>query len=181
MSLVNKSAYWQLVFVLIMVSGCKPGIRTSHSISSITTTLAPSILNITPPNSTTAGGELITITGQGFVADSTVTIGRVTCNSVVIVSATEIQCHVPSHVAGSLPVIVTAPNQQAASASFLYYLPAQNVSNFTVNLGGGPTVGHAGGLGARAISAAGESVQAIPQAAVGVSAKTGIVNTTTAQ
>jgi hypothetical protein len=167
---------WSFV-AFTLASGCQVHIKTPPSVSG--TSLLATILSVVPPSSTTAGGEMITITGEGFAPGATVTIGGLNCLSTDVISSTEIQCTVPPHAVASLPLLVTNPGQQAATGSFLYYLAAQAAPNFTTNLGGGPTVGHAGGLGVSAISAIGESAQAKPQSAVGISAKTGIVGVTT--
>jgi uncharacterized repeat protein (TIGR02543 family) len=74
----------------------------------------------------TAGGNTVTITGTGFVAGATVTIGGKACTNVVVVSATSITCVVPAGVAGVVDVVVlNGDNQtQTLAGAYTYVAPA---------------------------------------------------------
>jgi hypothetical protein len=58
------------------------------------------------------GGTNVTITGANFLTNGTTTVafGGQTAPNVVVVSATELACSTPPHVAGLVGVAVTSPN-----------------------------------------------------------------------
>ena len=84
----------------------------------------PTLSNIDPAASSTAGDELITITGTGFY-DSEVTIDGEECEEVKILSDTSITCLTPPHAAETVDVVLTNPDGQTATASsaLTYELP----------------------------------------------------------
>ncbi len=61
-----------------------------------------------------AGGETITVTGDGFVEGASVTVGGIACANVVVVSPTELSCTAPAGPAGAVDVVVTTPDGQRA-------------------------------------------------------------------
>ncbi len=61
---------------------------------------APTVKEVTPNHGSTAGGTLVTITGTGFLAGSTVTIGSA-AKEVIVVSATEITAKTSAKAAGN--------------------------------------------------------------------------------
>jgi len=69
-----------------------------------------SVTGIAPSSGSTAGGTAVTITGTGFEAGATVTIGGASATSVVVVSETSITCVTPSGTAGAKDVVVTNPD-----------------------------------------------------------------------
>ena len=68
---------------------------------------------ISPVTGDEAGGESVTITGTGFEAGATVTIGGASATSVVIDSATQITCDTPAGTAGDVDVVVTVGAESA--------------------------------------------------------------------
>jgi hypothetical protein len=72
-----------------------------------------------------AGGTPITISGTGFQAGATVTIGGAPATSVNVVSATQITAMTPPGTSGAATVEVTNPNGQVGSLSggFIYAQP----------------------------------------------------------
>jgi LPXTG-motif cell wall-anchored protein len=77
----------------------------------------------------TAGGNTVTITGTGFVAGATVTIGGKACTNVVVVSATSITCVVPAGVASVVDVVVlNGDNQTKTLARGYTYVSDTTVS-----------------------------------------------------
>ncbi|MEP6764169.1 MAG: IPT/TIG domain-containing protein [Gemmatimonadaceae bacterium] len=107
---------------------------------------APAITSIAPNAGNIAGGSAITITGTGFGAGATVTIGGTAATGVVLNSATSISAIVPAHAAGAVSVVVTNADTQSATLAggFLYTaVPAPGVTSVTPNNGaiaGGNTV-----------------------------------------
>jgi hypothetical protein len=84
----------------------------------------------------TAGGNTVTITGTGFVAGATVTIGGKACTNVVVVSATSITCVVPAGDAGVVDVVVlNGDNQKETLASSYTYVLATPPSSPSVGVG----------------------------------------------
>jgi hypothetical protein len=59
-----------------------------------------------------AGGDVVTITGSGFVQGTTVTLGGIACADVVVASPTELSCTAPAGAAGAVDVVVTSPDGQ---------------------------------------------------------------------
>jgi hypothetical protein len=68
---------------------------------------APVVSSVAPDSGPTAGGTPVMITGSGFVAGATVTIGGNEASSVVFVSAGEITATTPAGSAGAAEVVVT--------------------------------------------------------------------------
>lgn len=76
----------------------------------------PTISSVSPAIGSLAGGTPITITGTNFSA-STVTVGGVSCTSVVVVSATSITCTTGAHAVGAVNAVVTNADTQAATST----------------------------------------------------------------
>ena len=68
---------------------------------------APSVTAINPNNGSTDGGTAVTVTGTGFLAGATLTIGGTTAPGASVVSATSITATTPAHGAGPVDVVVT--------------------------------------------------------------------------
>jgi hypothetical protein len=85
-----------------------------------------SVSGITPSSGTTAGGTVVTISGENFQAAATVTIGGVAA-TVTAADATTISVTTPAHAAGAVDVTVTNPDGMTATASgaFTYVAPVQ--------------------------------------------------------
>ena len=76
---------------------------------------APTVSSVSPSTSPTSGGGSITVTGTGFIAGASVTIGGAPCTSPAVVSGTALTCVVPSGTAGPQTVIVTNPDSQTGT------------------------------------------------------------------
>jgi IPT/TIG domain-containing protein len=68
---------------------------------------APSVTAINPNNGSTDGGTAVTVTGTGFLAGATLSIGGTTAPGASVVSATSITATTPAHGAGPVDVVVT--------------------------------------------------------------------------
>ncbi len=104
------------------------------------TYLAPAVTGVSPTAGSTAGGDVITITGSNFIGITAVHVGGVLATSFSVVSATQITATTPAHAAGTVDVRVT--NAGATSAvtvadHFAYQAPA--VTGVSPNVG--PTLG----------------------------------------
>lgn len=73
-------------------------------------TLGVTVLEVDPATGDAAGGETVTILGNGFVEDCTVLFGDTAATSVTWESSTELTVETPSHAAGLVDVTVTNPS-----------------------------------------------------------------------
>ena len=76
---------------------------------------APTIASVAPTAGSTVGGTTITITGTGFLAGATVTVGGQAATGVSVVSGTSITAVTPAGSAGSVPVTVQNTDLQSAT------------------------------------------------------------------
>ena len=73
---------------------------------------APTVTKVMPPTGGAAGGEAIIITGTGFAATPTVTMGGSSATSVVLIDSKHVSCITPAHAAGLVDVDVINPDTQ---------------------------------------------------------------------
>ena len=80
------------------------------------------VSSITPAIGGYNGGINISITGINFTAGSIADFGGVPCNNNTVISTTLMTCVLPAHVAGTVDVTVTTPDNNAgvASGGFVY-------------------------------------------------------------
>lgn len=91
---------------------------------------APTVSTVSPTSGPTAGGTQITITGTGFNAGATVTVGGTPATGVVVTNSTSITANTPAHAAGTVDVVVTNTDAQNGTKT----------NAFTYNAPGGETV-----------------------------------------
>ena len=125
---------WFVLLMQVMLSG--KGLATADSSHAVDSQAL--ISAISPTEGSTYGGTLVTITGHGFKANSTVTIDSDTC-SVTMESATTIECETLAHVTGAVNVSVTSNGVTYPSTSFTFSTAA-TPSVTSIN----PTDGQAG-------------------------------------
>jgi hypothetical protein len=88
----------------------------------------PVVTSVSPAEGPTSGGTIVTIKGSGFLAGSTVKIGKAAL-SVSVRSATEITARTPSYWAGRYEVIVSDENGSSSSGlGFTYHTPAPSAT-----------------------------------------------------
>lgn len=101
---------------------------------------APTVSSVSPSSSLTSGGGTVVITGTNLLDASAVSFGGTAATSFTVDSATQISAVVPSHVAGSVDVVVTTPGGTATLASgFTYTAPLPFV--FSTSPATGSTLG----------------------------------------
>ena len=85
---------------------------------------------MSPNQGYSTGGTAITITGTGFVAGATVTVGGATATNVVVVSATSITATTPAGTVGAADVVVTNPDTTSATdaGAFTYLQPQADLT-----------------------------------------------------
>ena len=76
---------------------------------------APTLTGVSPASGTAAGGTAVTITGTGFQAGATVSLGGTAATGVTVVSSTSITATTPAHAAGTVSVIVTNSDTQSGT------------------------------------------------------------------
>jgi hypothetical protein len=113
------------------------------------------VTSIAAPSGSTTGGTSVTITGTGFVAGATVTIGGQPCTNVVVVSATSITCTTPAGATGAKDVVVTNPDTQAGTLTggYTYTDGGGGGGGSASNVPGAPAgVNGQGGIGSADVS-----------------------------
>jgi hypothetical protein len=101
---------------------------------------APKVTSITPTSGSTAGGTKVTITGSGFVAGATVTIGN-QAKSVVVASATKITATTVATPVGSDEVVVTDANGTSSGGPSYTYVPPPPPKVTKITPTSGPSTG----------------------------------------
>src|SRR5262249_30091815 len=95
-----------------------PGGGASNSQTfTISSLLSPVVSSIAPTSGPITGGTPVTITGTGFRAGATVTIGGSPAPNVNIASATSITAVATAHAAGVVDVLVTNSDGQSGTRS----------------------------------------------------------------
>ena len=93
---------------------------------------APVVSSVNPDSGSTVGGTSITITGTGFQANATVSLGGSAASSVAVVNSTTITALTPAHTAGTVDVVVTNTDGQSGTRTggFTYVAPQAGVPLF---------------------------------------------------
>lgn len=100
--------------------------------------LTPTIINISPNIASVAGSSIITITGNGFVDDVTVSVADTPCTDITINSPTELTCKTPSLNTGAKDVKVFSPLAgNSAPSTISYVLSVASVDVAAGSLAGG--------------------------------------------
>ncbi len=94
------------------------------------------VASISPSSGTIAGGTNVTISGSGFTAGATVSIGGTAATNVTVTSGTTITCTTPAGSAGARDVSVTESSQTVTlSNAFTYVAPAPTVASISPSTG----------------------------------------------
>jgi hypothetical protein len=150
-----------LVFMTIGLVGTgllvTPSVSASHAVTSIAPNTGP-----------VGGGTNILITGSGFIAGSTVSIGGTAATGVVVNSATEIVAVTPAKAAGTYNVVVTLPDTTTYTfANGFTYSALPTITTVT------PATGSTSG--GTAITLAGTNFRTGATVSIGGTAATGVV------
>jgi hypothetical protein len=101
---------------------------------------APTITTVTPGAGSAAGGSWLTIAGTNFLPGATVSVGGVAATVQGTIYPTSIVASTGVHLPGTVDVVVTNPDAQAATkaASFFYHFadvpPAHSYYSFIHNI-----------------------------------------------
>ena len=130
---------------------------------------APTVTSISPVSGSSAGGTAVTVTGAGFQAGATASIGGLALTGVNVVNATTITGTTQAHAAGIVDVVVTNPDAQTgACAGCFKYDPAAAPTVASISP---PNGSSAGGT---AVTVTGAGFQAGATASIGGLALTGV-------
>ncbi|QDK41568.1 hypothetical protein DOM21_08900 [Bacteriovorax stolpii] len=102
---------------------------------------APNVVNVYPKISPLAGGLIVTISGNNFIAGAVVEIDGILCSNINVLSSTKITCIPESHSAGIVNVRVTNSDTQTGVlvGGYIYQGPPTiaSVSQNAGSLAGG--------------------------------------------
>src|SRR6185369_14511474 len=87
---------------------------------------APTVSAISPTSGSTSGGTSVTVTGTGFSAGATVSLGGTSATNVTVVSSTSITATTPAHAAGAVNVVVTNTDSQSGTLNNGYTYTASD-------------------------------------------------------
>jgi formylglycine-generating enzyme required for sulfatase activity len=98
-------------------------------------TCPASVTSVTPAQGSVLGGTVITLTGTGLAATSSVTVGGAPCTAVTVLSPTQVRATTPPGVAGEAAIAVTTPaGTSLAATPFTYVM--QSVTSIVPSSGG---------------------------------------------
>jgi hypothetical protein len=83
--------------------------------------VVPTVTAVTPNQGPKGGGNVVSITGTGFIGASAVTFGANVATNVTVVNATTITATVPAGAVGEVDVRVTTPAGQSAAVAADHY------------------------------------------------------------
>ena len=99
----NSSSNWVMQMAAFRQSG------------QVTSNPAPTVTAISPATGTAAGGTAVTVTGTGFLAGATVSIGGAAATGVTVSSSTSIKATTAAHATGAVNVVVTNSDTQSGT------------------------------------------------------------------
>jgi glucose/arabinose dehydrogenase len=130
-----------LLFVALFLPGCGGGTIKPNS-TNPSSNPAPTVTSITPNSGNINGGTAVTVTGTGFLAGATLSVGGTAATGVTLVSSTSITALTPAHAAGAVGVMVTNTDAQSGSlpSGYTYNTappsnPAPTVTSISPNNG----------------------------------------------
>jgi hypothetical protein len=112
------------VSVIVTNSDSQSGTLTQGFTYTAVSNPPPTVTGISPASGTVAGGTAVSITGTGFLAGATVSLGGTPATGVTVVSSTTITATTPAHAAGAVDVVVSNAEQHAGTLPNGYtYMP----------------------------------------------------------
>jgi hypothetical protein len=138
---------------------------------------APTVTSISPTSGTTLGGTAVSISGTGFLAGATVSVGGTAATGVTVVNSTTITATTAAHAAGTVSVVVTNTDGKSGILTIGYTYVVINPAPTVTSIS--PASGTTAGGAAVSITGAGflggATVKLGGTAATGVT----VVNSTT--
>ena len=109
------------------------GNASSPATNSFTIVALPTVSAVTPAEGGTAGGTTITVTGNNFTSDASVTVGGTPATGVSVASATRLTAVTPTGTAGPATVQVTNTAGVSATNGSFTYIGAPTATAQTVS------------------------------------------------
>jgi hypothetical protein len=103
------------VNVIVTNSDTQSGTLTQGFTYTTVSNPPPTLTGISPASGTAAGGTAVTITGTGFLAGATVSLGGTPATGVTVMNSTSITATTPPHSAGTVDVVVSNAEQHAGT------------------------------------------------------------------
>lgn len=130
----SEAGTWDVV--VIDATGVEGRLASGYQFTTI-----PQISSVFPSAGDDAGGTIITIKGQEFTSDTTVSINGVIQSTVAVINAQKIQVQSQAGVAGGpYELRVTNPGGAVSTSSFTYVTPP-DPDVFAIDPGGGSAAG----------------------------------------
>jgi len=137
---------WSVLF--LMEGNSEVAATWTATFTSITTTAPEEVTlalgSISPTSGPVAGGTTLTLTGQGFDAGASVSVGGSSCTNIQVLSTTQLTCESPAHASGAVSISLTVGSRGTATltSAYTYYLTPSfsSISPSTGPLAGGQTV-----------------------------------------
>jgi glucose/arabinose dehydrogenase len=131
------------VDVVVTNTDAKTGTLTGGYSYSAAPNPAPTVISINPNTGVTTGGTAVTITGTGFIAGATVSVGGTAATGVAVVNSTTITASTPAHAAGAVNVVVTNTDAKTGTLTngYTYTAPTGTIALSTVVSGLSSPVG----------------------------------------
>ncbi|MEY3021095.1 MAG: hypothetical protein RIS86_291, partial [Planctomycetota bacterium] len=84
----------------------------------------PAITAVSPSSGEPTGGTVITLTGEGLLTTTSVTIGGAACTNLVVLSSTEVRATTPPGKLGARTIVLTTADGRTTEAPtpFIYYV-----------------------------------------------------------
>ena len=114
-----------LLLVAFLLPGCGGGTIKPNS-TNPSSNPAPTVTSITPNSGNINGGTAVTVTGTGFLAGATLSVGGTPATGVTLVSSTSITAVTPAHAAGAVNVMVTNTDTQSGTLNSGYTYSTAN-------------------------------------------------------
>ncbi len=93
---------------------------------------APTVSSVNPNSGSANGGTPVTITGTGFQAGATVSLGGAPASGATVVNSTTITASTAAHAAGAVNVVVTNPDAQSGTLAngYTYTVRDRRIDRF---------------------------------------------------
>lgn len=93
----------------------------SIALPALDTPAAPVVYSISDNGGTTAGGEVVFVTGYGFTGTTSVTVGGTAATDWEVESPTRLALITPAHAAGAAVIVITTPAGASAGGAQATY------------------------------------------------------------
>ena len=114
----NTGPAGEIEVLAVTLTGKGPYEEITNPFTGWDTAAAPAITSVTSSVEPAGTGDIVTITGTGFLGATAVTFDTIAAEDFEVISATTIVASLPTDTAGAVPVAVTTP--EGTSPTFSY-------------------------------------------------------------